>query len=230
MVQQRAKERGGNGRLLERKREILRAASTIFRNKGFHEAGMRQIAADLGMTVGNLYYYFRSKQDLLAFCQEDSLNRLLRIADCVSHLDVSPAQRLWLFVYGHVCSLNESIPGSLAHLDIDSLEAADRERIMTLRDRYEEELDRILTDGMRQGLLRSSDARVAALTILGAMNWTVTWYQPDGRLPLRAIAEQFATQLTRGILADGVTLEVPHREVAVIPVEPSSPTEAASRK
>ena len=60
-----------------RKRRILGAASRAFRKKGFHEAGMRDIAAACGMTVGNLYYYFKNKQELLAFCQEDAASRLL---------------------------------------------------------------------------------------------------------------------------------------------------------
>ena len=60
-----------------RKRGILGAASRVFRKKGFHEAGMRDIAAACGMTVGNLYYYFKNKQELLAFCQEDAASRLL---------------------------------------------------------------------------------------------------------------------------------------------------------
>ena len=50
-----------------RRREILAAASRLFRERGLHDAGMREIAAALGMTAGNLYYYFGSKQELLAY-------------------------------------------------------------------------------------------------------------------------------------------------------------------
>ena len=53
----------------------MRAA--VFRQKGFHGAGMREIARGLGMAPGALYYYFKSKEDLLYACQTLSLKRLL---------------------------------------------------------------------------------------------------------------------------------------------------------
>ena len=49
-------------RTIERKREILRAASGLFRRKGLHAAGMRDIAAELGMAVGNLYITSRARR------------------------------------------------------------------------------------------------------------------------------------------------------------------------
>ena len=56
----------------EKKREILDAASRVFRRQGLHATGMRDIAAELGMAVGNLYYYFKDKEELLAFIQEET--------------------------------------------------------------------------------------------------------------------------------------------------------------
>ncbi|MFV2006966.1 MAG: TetR/AcrR family transcriptional regulator, partial [Longimicrobiales bacterium] len=65
---------------LARKLEILRSASYAFGKHGYHETGMRDIASDLGMTVGNLYYYFENKQALLYFCQDETLNGLVDLA------------------------------------------------------------------------------------------------------------------------------------------------------
>ena len=45
----------------ERRLEILRRAAEVFRAKGFHGAGMREIAEGLGLAPGALYYYFPSK-------------------------------------------------------------------------------------------------------------------------------------------------------------------------
>ena len=67
-------------RAAARKREILEAAGRAFRRRGLHACGMREIAAELGMHAGNLYYYFKSKQELLAFCQQDALAGLLELA------------------------------------------------------------------------------------------------------------------------------------------------------
>ena len=81
-----------NERVLERKRHILDAASKSFREKGFHATGMRDVAARAGMTVGNLYYYFENKEELLSFCQDETLGRL---DDLVGEIAGVASQRGW---------------------------------------------------------------------------------------------------------------------------------------
>ena len=49
----------------DRRMEILRQAASVFREKGYHGAGMREIAKGIGVAPGALYYYFESKEDLL---------------------------------------------------------------------------------------------------------------------------------------------------------------------
>src|SRR5688500_20331346 len=113
-------------RTAERKREILRAASDVFRRRGLHDTGMRDIAGELGMAVGNLYYYFENREALLAFCQEDGLDGLLALAARVRALALPVPQRLALLIAGHVVLLNEGTPGSLAHLEVEGLDQTRR--------------------------------------------------------------------------------------------------------
>ncbi len=60
-----------------RRREILQAAALVFRERGYNEAGMRDIADAAGLSPGNLYYYFKGKQEILYFCQERALGQML---------------------------------------------------------------------------------------------------------------------------------------------------------
>lgn len=183
--------------------EILAAASEVFRKKGFHRAGMRDIAAALGVAVGKLYYYFRSKQDLLAFCQQDTLRRLLRTQELLEGLGLPPDRRLDLLVRGHLRCLNRGIPGSLAHLEVEGLEAPLRRPIVVLRDRYERRLRELIAEGSREGVFRDADPKLTALAMLGALNWTVKWYRPGGNGSLEVIEDSFAEQIVRGLLAPG---------------------------
>ena len=109
-------------KILEKKREILHAASRVFRRRGLQSTGMRDIAAELGMAVGNLYYYFKDKEALLAFVQEDTLEALLELAARVREQKKLGANgRLFMLIEEHVVLLNEGIPGSLAHLEVEAL-------------------------------------------------------------------------------------------------------------
>jgi AcrR family transcriptional regulator len=185
----------------ERKREILAAASKVFRTKGLHAAGMRDIAAELGMAVGNLYYYFRDKEDLLAFVQESTLTGLLSLAERVKVLDVPADRKLFLQAAGHVVLLNEGTPGSLAHLDVEALGEEHRRPIQARRDEYERSFRRLLDEGVAAGVFRPQDTKVAALAVLGAVNWTVKWFRPGGGKSAREIAAETAELLVRGVLA-----------------------------
>ena len=60
--------------------EILKSAAAAFRKLGYHGATVEQIAAALQMKKGNLYYYFRNKEEILFACHQYSLDRLLRSA------------------------------------------------------------------------------------------------------------------------------------------------------
>ena len=60
-----------------RRLAILKAAARAFRDKGFAAAGMRDIAVAADLSPANLYHYFRGKDELLFFCQDRSLDRLL---------------------------------------------------------------------------------------------------------------------------------------------------------
>jgi AcrR family transcriptional regulator len=48
-----------------RRRSILHAARTIFVAKGFHEATTHDVAREVGLSVGSIYTYFKSKDDLI---------------------------------------------------------------------------------------------------------------------------------------------------------------------
>jgi AcrR family transcriptional regulator len=182
------------------RRRILEAASRVFRSKGLQATGMRDIAAELGMHVGNLYYYFRDKSELLAFCQEATLDRLLALGARVEADDVPADAKLRRLVSGHVVELNEEVPGTLLHLEIEAIDAVRRPAILARRDAYEETWERVIEQGIAVGVLREVDPAITARALLGAVNWTVKWYRADGERTAREIGDAFADVLIAGLL------------------------------
>ena len=61
----------------DRRIEILKSAAAAFRRRGYHGASVDEIASALEMTKGNLYYYFKNKEEILFACHEYSLDKLL---------------------------------------------------------------------------------------------------------------------------------------------------------
>lgn len=201
--------RADSAAAVRKKREILEAASRVFRDQGLHAAGMRDIATEAGMRAGNLYYYFENKGELLAFCQLDTLAALQELACWVREQDLPPSARLQLLVTGHVRLLNEATPGSLAHLEVEALEEPWRGEVLARRGDYETAFREVIRDGIAAGIFRPTDVKVAVMAILGAVNWTVKWFRPAGEKSAGEIGELVAEHMVRGLLAPGVELERP---------------------
>jgi hypothetical protein len=113
----------------------------------------------------------------------------------------SVPDRLRFIFTAHVRTLLDDVEGATAHLQIESLPPALRSAIVKKRDRYEQALRRLIADGVRSGELVDLNPAVVARAMLGAMNWTVTWFRPEGPETADAVGEVIARFLVRGIAA-----------------------------
>jgi len=195
--------RNGNvrRRYLARRLEILRAAGREFRRRGFAETGMRDIAAAAALSPANLYNYFHGKHELLYFCQDSSLDRMMAALDQARRRKTSAARRLRLVLVSHLRCLLDEVEGSAAHLLTCALPARQQHSLVVKRDRYERGLRNLLVAGMASGEFVPADAALVARAMLGALNWSVQWFHPEGPLTAAEIAETLADYLIRGLLA-----------------------------
>jgi AcrR family transcriptional regulator len=165
---------------------------------------MRDIAAAADLSAANLYHYFNGKDELLFYCQDRALDRMLD-AVAMARRSASRAERLRVVFLAHMRTLLDDIEGATAHLQIESLPRALRAALVRKRDRYEQALRRIIADGVRSGELVDLDPAIVTRAMLGAMNWTVTWFRPEGQSGADAVADVIARFLVRGVAADTPT-------------------------
>ena len=178
---------------------ILRAAAQLFRERGFADTGMRDIAAAADLSAANLYHYFDGKHDLLFYCQDRALDRMIAATVTARRESKSAVDRLQIVCTTHVQTLLDDIEGATAHLQIDSLPPALRDKIVKKRDRYERAVRKLIADGIAAGELVDSDPAIIGRAILGAMNWTVTWFRPDGADSAAGVGEIISRFLVRGV-------------------------------
>jgi len=162
---------------------------------------MRDIAAAADLSPANLYNYFKGKDELLFFCQDNSLDRMLGALKNARTLKGGAAEKLKLVIESHLRCVLDEVEGSAAHLLTAHLPARLQRPLVEKRDRYEDGVRRLIVAGTETGEFIACDAALATRGILGALNWSVRWFSPEGPLTAAQIAEEFAYFLIRGLLA-----------------------------
>ena len=182
-----------------RRLEILAAASRVFRRRGFATTGMREIAAEAGLSPGNLYHYFKGKHEILYFCQDRSLEQMLAALRSARLSRWPSPEQLAGVIRAHIHCLLDELAGSVAHLEVDALPPELRRRIVAKRDRYERGIRRVVSAGVRSGDFDPCDVTLVTRAMLGAMNWTARWFDPEGPKSSAAVADSCADYLVRGL-------------------------------
>lgn len=169
---------------------------------------MRDIAEAAELSPANLYNYFQGKHEILFFCQDSSLDRMIAALKKARRIKGSAA-RLRFVIISHLRCLLDEIEGSAAHLLTNALPPGPQRYLVAKRNRYELGVRNLIVSGMRGGEFIQGDAPLMARAILGALNWSVQWFRPDGEMTAEEIAEQLADYLIRGLLAKAESFRRP---------------------
>lgn len=182
-----------------RKVEILKSAVAAFRRRGFHGASMDEIARALGMRKGNLYYYFVNKEAILYFCHDYSLDILLARLREVEREAAQPDVKLRQLIVAFIHMILDELHGTALTMDLQALSRPHFRKVVAKRDRFDRGLRAVIRAGVRSGVFRGCDVKLATFAILGAANWITRWYDPRGRFGSDRIASAFADYLVNGL-------------------------------
>lgn len=185
----------------EKLREILKTAAAIFAEKGFDGTSIRDISRATGMSLAGLYYYFRTKEELLCLIQERCLVTLLENAERIRTTEKSPREKVALFVHNHLGFFLHNMNEMKVMSREDTALTADYEkRILELKRRYVKALVDLVEELQRNEGAHKLNVRVAALALFGMMNWVYTWYNPSRDPSLEGLIEQVLRIFFFGVL------------------------------
>jgi len=181
--------------------DILDAAAQVFRQKGFHGASMADIAETVQLQKASLYHHVSSKQEILLALLDRALDMLFEQIDLIAKQPLPADEKLRQMVQVYLRLLAENSDlSSVLLFEHRSLEPAQHKRHIPNRDRFESLWRDVLDDGVRSGLFSSSNPALAVRALMGILNWTLTWYRPDGSLTIEQIADQYTGLLLNGLM------------------------------
>lgn len=182
---------------------ILLEAARLFRHHGYAATTLREVADASGIKAGSIYYHFESKEQILGEVLDKGIQV---VADTVKQrIDALPASatsrdRIAAAIEGHLWGLLHHGDFTSANIRIyGQIPAAAKNRHRLVRRAYADAWDRLLANALASGELRADTSTdVIRLFVIGALNWTVEWYNPQkGSFP------DFVRQVT-AIIFDGI--------------------------
>ncbi len=181
--------------------DILEAAAQIFSQKGFHATSMQDIAQAVNLQKASLYHHIASKQEILVEVLDQALELLIANMRAVIERPLPPDEKLResMRVYLETMLDNRELAAVLL-LEHRSLEPELRARHIPRRDHFERLWRDLIQEGCEQDVFACEEPAIVSRALLGVMNWTITWYRPDGRLSASEIAGQFAELFLCGLL------------------------------
>lgn len=184
-----------------RRDALLRAAADVFARRGYHGAGMRDIASAWGAQPAAIYHYFPSKAALLeAICHYGFSQFLERLA-AIQASDLAIETKVREAVRAHIEPLIEDrfYVNAFLYLRRELPDAA-RRPLDELSRRYEELWHALLVEGQTRGAIpKSLDRRIAVLAILGMCNAVARWSRSAADTGLDPIATVFSQVLSFGL-------------------------------
>jgi AcrR family transcriptional regulator len=175
---------------------ILLEAARLFRHHGYAATTLREVADAAGIKAGSIYYHFESKEQILdEVLDKGIVSVFAAVRQRVEALppDATARDKLAAAIEGHLWGLLHHGDFTSANIRIyGQIPTPAKNRHRKIRREYADFWDALLEDALRRGELRPDiDTAVARLFVIGALNWTVEWYNPQ-----KGSFEDFVKQIT----------------------------------
>ena len=184
----------------QQRHSAIRAAASVFAEKGFHGACTKDIAERMGIKQGSLYYYFKSKEEALGevclYGIHDYVEHMASIADGEQSFEA----KLIATVTSHLSSYRERNEALKVYNDERLyLPKARRSKLKSLGSEYRQRLEGIFEDGKKSGAVRQSvDCNFAAHAVIGMCNAWGDLIVRDADLELFTVIQNCTDLLING--------------------------------
>ncbi len=179
---------------------VLRSAANIFFAKGFHASSIEDVARDVGMLKGSLYYYIKSKDDLLF----QLLLAGIEDGDAYIAQNIDPkgdpVEQLERAIRAQIdYIIQNKVPFGLFLHEFDSLSGKRQHKLTAVMSRYNNRFVELVQKGQQQGKLMKGQPWIIVNGMLGMCNWLYRWYDADHLSDTEQIKQIFLDVVFKGI-------------------------------
>lgn len=184
----------------ERKREaVILTAARAFRERGYHNTSLEDIANELRITKPTVYHYVGNKEQLLFECFRSGLNLIMTGFEELKRLTGSGRERLDLVIRRYAEAIASDFGWCMVQAENQDLSPAMSKKIRALKSDIDQGIRELVSAGIRDGSIRRCDPKITAFALAGALNWIAYWYRSDEPLSPTDVAERFIELFDLGL-------------------------------
>jgi AcrR family transcriptional regulator len=179
---------------------ILKAAAEVIASDGFEGAPVRKVAARAGIGLSGIYYYFKSKDEMLFALQENTFSSLVDSLEERLKKARSPADKLKAVIDNHLQFFSRQMNDlKVCSHEIESLSGGYYDEVLKIRRDY----FRLVRDVIVENIPVSGriDANLAALFLFGSLNWIYMWHDRERNPDPEELSDQLLRIFLEGIKA-----------------------------
>ncbi|ATE63992.1 TetR/AcrR family transcriptional regulator [Rhizorhabdus dicambivorans] len=191
--EQRAEERSA------KRRALLAAAVRMFNERGFHATLLEDVAASLSISKPTIYHYLGNKEQVLLECIAVGLEGYWSAIEQARALNGDGLTRLRHFLHLYALANMEDFGRCVIRTGAEPLSPEGARGFREAKRAIDAAMRDFIEQGQADGSIASSDPKILAFTLAGALNWPARWHVPGGELGADEIARQMVDILTSGL-------------------------------
>ena len=186
-----------------RREALLRTAARAFKEIGYHDTSVEELARRLNVTKPTLYYYIKDKDEILFECQRLAFEYIKDTLDEAQSNDLNGLQKLNRFLPRYAGLMTSDFGACLIRTGLRPLKPESRETLENLARQLDITMRTMIDSGIRDGSIRPCNAKLAAFAIFGGYQGIAQWFSEDGTFSLEEISEAFASIYLHGLATSG---------------------------
>ncbi|HEY0681251.1 MAG TPA: TetR/AcrR family transcriptional regulator [Steroidobacter sp.] len=191
---------GARVRDRERKRDaVIMTAARAFRERGYHNTSLDDIASELNVTKPTVYHYVENKEQLLFECFRSGLALIMNGIEEQRESTATGRERLAAVIARYAEAITSDFGWCMVQAENQDLSPTMSRKVKALKSEIDQGLRSLIRAGVADGSIRPCDEKMTAFALAGALNWIAHWYRSDDKLAASEIAQRFIELFELGL-------------------------------
>jgi AcrR family transcriptional regulator len=184
----------------DNKREaIIQEAARLFIDQGFENTSLTEIGKALSVTKPTLYYYFKSKNDIVLMIKRRAQGELFQLIDSIEKIECTGLEKLRRLFPRYIEIIASDYGKCLVTIADRVLDESSRLEVATEVKKAEDRVKGFIQQGFDDGTIARRPLKIVYYAIFGMLNSIGDWYNPHGVIPPKKLVEHYI-----GLLMDGL--------------------------